>query len=204
MLLKLFIFEIMLFISYIFYRFLARQFNLRVKNKSFERHSKDIIDLLIYGFIIFIFIFFKNNANYFDKSYIIYFFISLVMFGLILEIPGVDSTVPNFKNWNSNKIVAVISLLVLTYVNGKSNFVLNKRNGGLMVYLIIFSMVTSITSYQKNKMKTFHPHHWQIFWFLSLIMVPNLLKTKILSAMYVSFFAHGIIAHSAASILKDE
>ena len=198
---KLFLFEIMLFFSYVLFRIIADKFNLKVKNKTFKTHCKDILDLSFYGFINYLFVFFKDNGLYFDKFYVLYFFISLILFGFILEIPGVGDTVPNIKKWNSNKVIAIIFLMTLTYLNGKNIFILNKRNGALILYLILFSMITLITSYKKNRFKTFHPHHWQIFWFLSLFIIPSISKTRLLSSMFVSFFAHGIIAHSAASIL---
>ena len=47
----------MLFISYVFYRYLAGIYNLRMKSKNLDKHLIDIIDLLIYG-LLFIYLYF--------------------------------------------------------------------------------------------------------------------------------------------------
>ena len=204
MLLNIVFFEIMLFISYVFYRYLAGKYNLRMKSKNLDKHIIDIIDLLIYGFIVYLFNFFKNNGMYFDSEYVIIYFISLVLFGFILEIPGVATPLPELKSWNYNKLIGIVILLILTYHFGKDLLIFNKRNISLLMYLIITIIIACISSYHKNKFKTFHPHHWQIFWFISLVIIPISYPTKILSAIYLSFFSHGIISYSAASIIKDK
>ena len=204
MLLNIIFFEFMLFFSYIFFRFLAKKFNFRMKDKSFKKHIVDIFDLLIYGFIVYLFIFLKTNGFYFDFEYLFAYLCSLVLFGFLLEIPGVAKPLPELKSWNFNKLIVISILLLLTYNYAKELFVFNKRNIGLLFYLIITIIISLIMSYKKNKFKTFHPHHWQIFWFISLIIQPISFQTKILSAMYLSFFAHGVIAYSAASIIKDD
>lgn len=194
----------MLFFSYFFFRILAKKFNFRMKDKPFKKHIIDIFDLLIYGFIVYLFIFLKNNGYYFDFEYVLIYLFSLILFGFLLEIRGVAKPLPQLKSWNFNKIIVISGLFLLTYYFGKELFVLNKRNVGLLSYLIITIIISTVMSYKKNKFKTFHPHHWQIFWFISLIILPISYPTKILSAMYLSFFAHGVIAYSAASIIKDD
>lgn len=64
-------------------------------------------------------------------------------------------------------------------------------------------VISFLLSYKKNKFKPFYPHHLQVFFIVSIFILPTNNKTKFLSAMYLSFFAHGIIAHSAASMLKN-
>lgn len=44
MLLSIIFFEIMLFISYVFYRYIAGIYNLRMKSKNLDKHLIDIID----------------------------------------------------------------------------------------------------------------------------------------------------------------
>ena len=199
MILNLILFDLMLTFSYIFYRFLSKKFHLRVKSKNIKKHCFDILELIFYGSIVY----FLYNKRFFDNQYFMIYIISLISFGFVLEVPGVDKTVPNFKLWNLNKMIAIVILIIITFYCGKNN-IINKRN------LIITSFSSSIfvyyliRSYYKNNFKTFHPHHWQIFWYLSLLFVPICFKTKFLSAMYLAFFSHGIIAHSAASILKDD
>ena len=200
---KILYFEIMLFLSYIFYRMLSKKFKLRVKVKDTNKHIKDIIDLLLYGLIIFLFVFYQNNSTYFDLKYVILFIISLVLFGLLLEIPGAGDTIPNFKNWKPIKFIGMIILIVTSFYCGTECLVLNQRNINLVLLMITILLIKFITKYKKNIKLVFHPHHWQIFGFLSLFVIPNNFNTKVLSAIYLSFFAHGIIAHSAASIFKD-
>ena len=204
MLLNIFIFEIMLFISYIFYRYIGGNYNLRMKSKNLDKHITDIIDLLIYGFIVYLFNFFKNKGIYFDSEYIIIYFISLVLFGFLLEIPGVATPLPKLTSWNYNKLIIMFLASLITYFFGKEVLSFNKRNIGLLTYLTVAIIIACIISYRKNKFKTFHPHHWQIFWFISLVIIPKSYSTKILSAIYLSFFSHGIISYSAASIIKND
>ena len=201
---NLFLFELMLIFSYIFYRLISHIFNLRVKKKNFCRNIIDIFDLILYGTIFYLLNFNHPLSLKFDFYYVIIFIISLVIFGFVLEIPGVDKTLPNIKSWNLNKICAIVFVLLLTYFLGKDIFVLNKRNKLILVNFFIIMVIVLLLSYKENKFKTFHPHHWQIFLLVSLIIIPNNNKTKFLSAMYLSFFAHGIIAHSAASLIKNE
>ncbi len=205
MILKTFIiFNLMLIFSYVFYRNLADKYRLRIKDKTLQKHIFDISDLILYGSIFYLLVFTNPSALPFDIYYAITFIISLAIFGFVLQIPGVDKTVPNIKSWNKNKFIAIILTIIFTMVLGKDIFVLNKRN--ILIYLnsIIILILACFLSYNKNKFKTFHPHHWQIFLLVSIIIIPNNNKTKFLSAMYLSFFAHGIIAHSAASLIKNE
>ena len=205
MILKTFIiFNLMLIFSYVFYRNLANKFQLRIKNKTLQKHIFDISDLILYGSIFYLLVFNNPSALPFDIYYAITFIISLAIFGFILEIPGVDKTVPNIKSWNINKFIAIIFTIIFTIVLGKDIFVLSKRNILIFLNTLIILTLACFLSYDKNKFKTFHPHHWQIFLLVSLIIIPNNNKTKFLSAMYLSFFAHGIIAHSAASLIKNE
>ena len=205
MILKTFIiFNLMLIFSYVFYRNLANKFQLRIKNKTLQKHIFDISDLILYGSIFYLLVFNNPSALPFDIYYAITFIISLAIFGFILEIPGVDKTVPNIKSWNINKFIAIIFTIIFTIVLGKDIFVLSKRNILIFLNTLIILILACFLSYNKNKFKTFHPHHWQIFLLVSLIIIPNNNKTKFLSAMYLSFFAHGIIAHSAASLIKNE
>lgn len=205
MILKTFIiFNLMLIFSYVFYRNLANKFQLRIKNKTLQKHIFDISDLILYGSIFYLLVFNNPLALPFDIYYAITFIISLAIFGFILEIPGVDKTVPNIKSWNINKFIAIIFTIIFTIVLGKDIFVLSKRNILIFLNTLIILILACFLSYNKNKFKTFHPHHWQIFLLVSLIIIPNNNKTKFLSAMYLSFFAHGIIAHSAASLIKNE
>ncbi len=204
MLLNIIFFEFMLFFSYIFFRILAKKLNFRMKDKIIKKHIIDIFDLLIYGFIVYLFVFLKNNGSYFDSEYIFIYLISLILFGFLLEIPGVTKPLPQLKSWNFNKFIVISILFLISYHLGGELLVLDKINIGLLSYLILTIIISLIMSYKKNKFKTFHPHHWQIFWFISLIIQPISYSTKILSAMYLSFFAHGIIAYSAASIIKDD
>lgn len=201
---NLFLFELMLIFSYVFYRLISHIFNLRVKKKNFCRNIIDIFDLILYGTIFYLLNFNHPLSLKFDFYYVIIFIISLVIFGFVLEIPGVDKTVPNIKSWNKNKFIAIIFTIVFTIVLGKDIFVLSKRNILIFLNTLIILALACFLSYNKNKFKTFHPHHWQIFLLVSLIIIPNNNKTKFLSAMYLSFFAHGIIAHSAASLIKNE
>ena len=205
MILKTFIiFNLMLIFSYVFYRNLANKFQLRIKNKTLQKHIFDISDLILYGSIFYLLVFNNPSALPFDIYYAITFIISLAIFGFILEIPGVDKTVPNIKSWNINKFIAIIFTIIFTIVLGKDIFVLSKRNILIFLNTLIILTLACFLSYNKNKFKTFHPHHWQIFLLVSIIIIPNNNKTKFLSAMYLSFFAHGIIAHSAASLIKNE
>uniref|UniRef100_A0A6C0IT61 Uncharacterized protein n=1 Tax=viral metagenome TaxID=1070528 RepID=A0A6C0IT61_9ZZZZ len=200
---KILYFEILLFFSYIFYRILSKKFKLRVKAKDINRHTKDIIDLLLYGLIIFLLVFYQNNGTQFDLKYVLLFIISLVLFGLLLEIPGVGDTVPNFKSWRPTKFIGMIILIIISFYCGTECLVLNNRNINLILIMLSILLVKFVTKYKKNIKLIFHPHHWQIFGFLSLFVIPNNINTKVLSAIYLSFFAHGIIAHSAASIFKN-
>jgi hypothetical protein len=194
----------MLIFSYVFYRNLADKYRLRIKDKTLQKHIFDISDLILYGSIFYLLVFTNPSALPFDIYYAITFIISLAIFGFVLQIPGVDKTVPNIKSWNKNKFIAIILTIIFTIILGKDIFVLNKRN--ILIYLnsLIILILACFLSYNKNKFKTFHPHHWQIFLLVSIIIIPNNNKTKFLSAMYLSFFAHGIIAHSAASLIKNE
>ena len=200
---KIFYFEFMLFISYIFYRIIANIFNLKRKDKSKLRHIKDIIDLLKYGSIIYLFVFI-NNQTFFDLNYALLYMISLIICGFTLQIPGVGETFPNIKKWNKNKLFMIIILLTMTYVLNKGNFIFDKRNNTILSFFIIYSMVTILIAYKKNNLKTIHPHHWQVFWVLSFLIIPKDLKTQMLSSIYLSMFAHGIICYSAASLIKDD
>ena len=170
MLFKVFIFELMLFFSYVFYRNLAKRYQLRVKQKDNKRHIRDIIDLSFYGLIVYLFIFFNNNGLFFDYEYILIYFVSLITFGFVLEIPGVAKPLPQIKSWNLNKLIAIILFLTLSYNCGKDILIVNPRNIALLLYFMIILIMTLITSYYKNKLQTYHPHHWQIFWFLSLVV----------------------------------
>jgi hypothetical protein len=200
---KILYFEILLFFSYIFYRILSKKFKLRVKVKDINRHTKDIIDLLLYGLIIFLLVFYQNNGTQFDLNYVILFITSLVLFGLLLEIPGAGDTVPNFKNWGPTKFIGMIILIITSLYYGTECLVLNQKNINLILLMITILLIKFIIKYKENTKLIFHPHHWQIFGFLSLFVIPNNINTKVLSAIYLSFFAHGIIAHSAASIFKN-
>lgn len=205
MILKTFIiFNLMLIFSYVFYTNLANKYRLRIKDKTLKKHIFDISDLILYGSIFYLLVFNNSSALSFDIYYAITFIISLAIFGFVLEIPGVDKTVPNIKSWNKNKFIAIIFTIIFTIVLGKDIFVLNKRNILIFLNSSIILILACFLSYNKNKFKTFHPHHWQIFLLVSIIIIPNNNKTKFLSAMYLSFFAHGIIAHSAASLIKNE
>lgn len=205
MILKTFIiFNLMLIFSYVFYRNLANRYQLRMKNKTLQKHIIDVFDLVLYGSIFYLLVFNYPSALPFDIYYAITFIISLAIFGFILEIPGVDKTVPNIKSWNINKFIAIIFTIIFTIVLGKDIFVLSKRNILIFLNTLIILTLACFLSYNKNKFKTFHPHHWQIFLLVSIIIIPNNNKTKFLSAIYLSFFAHGIIAHSAASLIKNE
>jgi len=200
---KILYFEIMLFLSYIFYRILSNKIKLRVQVKDINRHIKDIIELLSYGLIIFLIVFYQNNGTQFDLNYVILFITSLILFGLLLEIPGAGDTVPNFKNWAPIKFIGMIILIVTSFYCGTECLVLNQRNINLVLLMITILLINFIIKYKENIKLVFHPHHWQIFGFLSLFVIPNNINTKVLSAIYLSFFAHGIIAHSAASIFKN-
>ena len=183
---KILYFEILLFFSYIFYRILSKKFKLRVKVKDINRHTKDIIDLLLYGLIIFLLVFYQNNGTQFDLNYVILFI-----------------TVPNFKNWGPTKFIGMIILIITSLYYGTECLVLNQKNINLILLMITILLLKFIIKYKENTKLIFHPHHWQIFGFLSLFVIPNNINTKVLSAIYLSFFAHGIIAHSAASIFKN-
>ena len=74
MILNLVLFETMLVIGYIYYRFIANKFNFRKKEKEFDRHKKDLVDLMIYGSIIYL----LNGNSYFNVYYFILFFINCV------------------------------------------------------------------------------------------------------------------------------
>tara|TARA_B100000161_G_scaffold261990_1_gene231134 strand:+ start:57 stop:665 length:609 start_codon:yes stop_codon:yes gene_type:complete len=198
-----FYFELMLFCSYIFYRYLAKIFNLKRKSKTSNRHIEDIFDLLKYGIIIYLLIF-LHNSSFFNIKYILFYFVSLTIAGFILEIPGVGDTLPNIKKWNKNKFTVMVLFLTMTYLLNKGNFTFDKRNNSILFFFIIFSIITLIISYKQNKFKTLHPHHWQIFLFLSLLIKPKDVKTQILSSIFLSLYSHGIICYSAASIFKHD
>ena len=198
------IFNLMLIFSYVFYINLANRYQLRKKDKTLKKHIIDIFDLVLYGTIFYLLVFCNPSSLPFDKYYMITFIISLTIFGFVLEIPGVDNTVPNIKSWNKNKLITILLTIIFTIILGKDISILSKRNILFFLNTLIILTLACFLSYNKNKFKTFHPHHWQIFLLVSIIIIPNNNKTKFLSAMYLSFFAHGIIAHSAASLIKNE
>lgn len=196
-------FNLMLIASYVLFRKCGSIFNFRMKNKSNKKHLFDIFDLLLYGTIVYLIIFFKNKIK-FKTSYFTTFIISLLSFGFILKIPGVGEPLPNIKKWNKNKIIVSSLFAILIYYLNKENKILTNQNIFFMKIIFIYIIIALIISYKKNKLKTFHPHHWQIFWVLSLLVVPNNLKTQLLSSILLSMFAHGIICYSAASIIKHD
>ena len=84
MILNLVLFEIMLFISYIYFRIISRKLKFRRKEKTNNKHIKDIIDLMMYGSLIFI----LNGNIYFNHYYILSFFINLVIISKLAKITG--------------------------------------------------------------------------------------------------------------------
>ena len=55
MILKTFIiFNLMLIFSYVFYRNLANRYQLRMKNKTLQKHIIDVFDLVLYGSIFYL------------------------------------------------------------------------------------------------------------------------------------------------------
>jgi hypothetical protein len=204
MFLKFIIFEIMLFFSYVLFRNISKCYKLRVKEKDFNRHLVDIFDLLFYGLVFYLIVFYQKNEQYFDIKYILLYYFCIISFGFLLEIPGVGDTVPNIKKWNLNKILSMILLIFVTIFCSKEAVFFNKINILMTILIGIILLVKFISNYNKNKLKSFHPHHWQVFWFLSLFISPYTVKSKFLSALYLSFFSHGVIAHSAASMFKDD
>ena len=198
----------MLIISYFLFRSFGSKrnkldlFHFRMRDKSNEKHLIDILELLFYGVTIYKTIFYENILM-FDSYYIITFFISLISFGILLKIPGVGETVPNISKWNSNKILITILFILLSFYLNKGNNIFSSQNILFFKLLAVYLSIILVISYKKDKFKTFHPHHWQIFWFLSLLIKPINLKTKILSAIFLSMFSHGIICYSASSIISD-
>ena len=62
MILKTFIiFNLMLIFSYVFYRNLANKFQLRIKNKTLQKHIFDISDLILYGSIFYLLVFYNPS-----------------------------------------------------------------------------------------------------------------------------------------------
>ena len=200
---EILLFHLMLILSYVLFRKFGLTFNFRMKNKSNQRHINDIIELLLYGSIIYLVIFRKNKIK-FDCIYFITFLISLISFSFILKIPGVGDPLPNIKKWNKNKIIVSTLFACFIWYLNKGNNILTKQNLFFMKLIFLFLIIALIISYKKNRLKTFHPHHWQIFWFLSLLIIPKDNKTKLLSSIFLSMFAHGIICYSAASIINDD
>lgn len=206
MILNLVLFELMLIIGYIYYRFIAKKFNFRKKDKKFKQHLKDIVDLLIYGSIIFLL---NQNSNIDPIIGIIYFvmfFVNLYVVGYILEVPSLAVPVTRINEWSKRKISSIILLTIFTIYSTKDLYVLNERNIALLTFLGTFAIATSYRYYlnRKNKKKQkFHPHHWQIFWYLALFVAPYDLLSMFISNFFLSMFAHGIISYSAASILED-
>lgn len=206
MILNLVLFELMLVIGYVYYRFVANKFNFRKKDKRYKQHLKDIVDLLIYGSIIFLL-----NKNSFVNPvvaiiYFVMFFVNLYVVGYILEIPTLAVPVTKVNEWSKRKISLIILLTIFTIYSTKDLYVLNQRNIALITFLATFAISTSFRYYlnKKNKRKQkFHPHHWQIFWYLALFVAPYDLLSIFISNFFLSMFAHGIISYSAASILED-
>ena len=206
MILNLVLFELMLVIGYVYYRFVANKFNFRKKDKRYKQHLKDIVDLLIYGSIIFLL-----NKNSFINPvvaiiYFVMFFVNLYVVGYILEIPTLAVPVTKVNEWSKRKISLIILLTIFTIYSTKDLYVLNKRNIALITFLATFAISTSYRYYlnKRNKRKQkFHPHHWQIFWYLALFVAPYDLLSIFISNFFLSMFAHGIISYSAASILED-
>lgn len=206
MILNLVLFELMLIIGYVYYRFIAQKFNFRKKDKKYNQHIKDLVDLLIYGSIIFI----LNKNSYIDpvKSiiYFIMFFVNLYLVGFILEVPSIAVPITKINKWSKKKISLIILLTVFTIYSTKNLYEFNQRNIALLTFLGSFIIATSYRYFvnKKNKKKqSFHPHHWQIFWYLALFIAPYDLLTMFISNFFLSMFAHGIISYSAASILED-
>ena len=203
MFLKLIFFEIMLFFSYVLFRNISNCYKLRVKEKDFKRHLIDVFDLLFYGLVIYLLVFYQKNEIYFDFKYVLLYYFCIISFGFLLEIPGVGDTVPNIRKWNLNKILSMILLVIITIFCCKEAVVFNSYNLLMSIIIGVTLLFKFIANYKKNNLGTFHPHHWQVFWFLSLFISPHTVKSKFLSALFLSFFSHGIIAHSAASMFKD-
>ena len=202
MFLNMLLFEIMLFFSYVLFRNISQCYKLRVKVKNSNKHLKDIFDLLFYGLIFYLAVFY-NNSHYFNFGYALLFYFSIISFGFLLEIPGVGDTLPNIKTWNLNKILSMFLLLIITIYCSKENIRFSSINILITIFTSIILIIKFIINYKKNKLKSFHPHHWQVFWFLGLFISPYTVRSRFLSALYLSFFSHGIIAHSAASMFKD-
>ena len=193
----------MLSISYLFFRTLAKKFNFNMREKTYDKHFQDTLDLIVYGSVVYFFNFLNNKISI-DFSYIITFYISLLLFGFFLKIPGVGETVPNIRKWNKNKIIFTLLFTILVFYLNNNNKIFSNQNKIFLFSLFLYLLTLFFKLYKKDKYKTFHPHHWQIFWFLSLLIKPNDIKTKILSSIFLSMFSHGIICYSAAPIYKDE
>ena len=193
----------MLISSYVLFRKFGLTFNFRMKEKSNDKHFFDIIELLLYGTFTYMIIFFKNKIK-FDCIYFITFLISLISFSFILKIPGVGDPLPNIKKWNKNKIIVSTLFACFIWYLNKGNNIITKKNIFFMKIIFTYLIIALIISYRKNKLKTFHPHHWQIFWFLSLLIIPKDNKTKLLSSIFLSMFVHGVTCYSAASIINHD
>lgn len=194
----------MLFFSYILFRNISNCYKLRVKEKDFNRHLVDIFDLLFYGLVFYLLVFYQKNQQHFDIKYVLLYYFCIISFGFLLEIPGVGDTIPNIKKWNLNKILSMILLVIVTIFCSKEAIIFSKINILMAIVTIMITFIKFITKIKTNKLKSFHPHHWQVFWFLGLFISPHTIRSKFLSALYLSFFSHGVIAHSAASMFKDD
>mgnify|MGYP001270517144 CR=1 FL=1 len=171
--------------------------------KTNSRHYQDIFDLIKYSSVVYFFNLLNNNIS-FDFTYIITFITSLILFGFFLKIPGVGETIPNIKNWNINKFIFTILFIILVCYLNSDNKIFSNQNKVFLLILSIYLLNLFFKIYRKDKNRIFHPHHWQIFWFLSLLIKPNDIKSKLLSSIFLSMFSHGIICYSAASIINDE
>ena len=148
---ELIFFYLMLIITYIYFRSISNYCKFKKNKKSIKEHINDILDILIYGTVIY-YICIKDNKEYvINKYYLLLTLITILAIGYIMEIPNIAEPISNYKKWKKNKLILILLFSIIVYNLCTDCFIANNTNIFKSYQIVLLLFITILQSYNLNK-----------------------------------------------------
>ena len=204
-----FYFSCIFILLYILFWQIASPLKIERHNKNYEQHIND----LLFGFIIFSFIFFMGN--YQDSTSLDYLLLSLgccVTFLLWSFISKIKYFQFDLYNMNKNQklLIGFIFFKIILIAIPIFKMILNNFKKCIDIQLLTTILILLLLLYNMFIHKTIKLHHYQIFSLLAIISNPinanNLMNyyIKFVSGLCLGSVAHGLTAYNATGILINK